>query len=1368
MEYTFVLEKPIEKRLSLSVKQGVESDMKRSTLKNLISVAVCLLFLLHPTFAEGKIQYNNVRFKQLSITEGLSHNTVNAISQDSKGFMWFGTRNGLCRYDGYNITRYFHEEGDSTTISHDFITKLYNDPCRNVLWISTEQGICKYNPQNEQFTRYHIEGNNKNSVLFLNTSDSRLLTGCSNGIYQYDNEKNSFTPFILNEGKGENIRGLVEDSNNVLWINSNKGVKRYNLKKEQFEPLPLNIRPFLETCIQLVMLPGNQLLFNTPQEVFVYNINNDSLYPLAAIKDIRQFRCATTDTMNNIWLGTENGIFIYDQTFRLVTHYQQSESDLSNLNDSPIYSLFEDYNHNMWVGTYFGGVNYFIYASDQFRIYPYGNSPNHLSGKAVRQIINTPDNGLYIATEDGGLNYLNSNREITRSERLHERMNIKARNIHSLLIDSKQNLWIGLFLRGMNYYMPKENKTLSFNDGMGKNSSGFCIIEDETGKIWYGGPSGLFTLKKQNGSFQLKKVSALPVFCMLNLNDSIIWTGNRQNGIYQINKRTEEQTPLPQFSSSKLYMTYLYMDSQGNIWAGTNNDGLFVLNKKGEKLKSYSKKELGSNAIKGIIEDDQNTIWIGTDNGLCNIQPKSGLISRYTIADGLPTNQFNYSSVCKKPDGELFFGTINGMISFYPEQVRPVEPHFNIALTGVWSNNDVVSSSNPDALLPASISESDVMTLTHEQAQSIRIEYSGLNYQYKDKTQYAMKLEGIDKEWQFVGNQHQVRFSNLPTGDYTLKIKASNDGVNWDEKGQKELTIHVLPPWWLSIWAYLTYVCMVLCIIYLAYKYTKARLILLMRLKTEHEQRVNMEKMNQSKINFFTYVSHDLKTPLTLILSPQRLIKQKQIDNNDREKLEVIYRNANRMHYLIDELLTFSKIEMQQMEINVRKGNIMHFLEEISHIFDIVSKEKEIDFIVSLEETDEEVWFSPSKLERIMYNLLSNAFKYTQPGDYVKISAKLLKKDSENFIEISVKDSGRGIPKEMKDKIFDSYFQVEKKDHREGFGLGLSLTKSLIHMHKGEIKVESEVGKGSEFIVSLNVSESAYSSSEKSLESITSEEIQKYNLRMKETIELIPDQLISTEQDNTDVKESILIVEDNKEMNDYLAEIFSKDYQVFRAYNGAEACKLLKKQLPDLIVSDVMMPVMDGLELTAYVKQDLNSSHIPVILLTAKTDELDHTQGYLKGADAYITKPFNAQNLELLVQNMRTNRKQNIEYFKRIEKLNITQITNNPRDEVFMKELVDLIMANIKDEEFGVTEIITHMKVSRSLLHTKLKSLTGCSITQFMRTIKMKEAKIHLQNGMNVSEASYAVGMSDPNYFTKCFKKEFNITPTEFIKQLNL
>lgn len=1339
--------------------------MKRSIPQNLILATVYVLFLFYPNFTEGKIQYSNVRFKQLSITEGLSHNTVNAISQDCKGFMWFGTRNGLCRYDGYNITRYYHDEEDSTTISHDFITRLYNDPFRNTLWISTEQGISKHNPMNEQFTRYYIQGNNKNNVFFLNTSDNKLLAGCSNGIYQYDDQNDHFIPILLCEKNGENIRGMVEDLNGFLWINSNKGLKRYNLAKEQFEPLPPVLRPFAKTCISLFLLPNNQLLFNTAQEVIVYNINNASPYVLASDEEIKHFRYATADRLNNIWLGTENGIFIYDQSFRLITHYQQSESDLSNLNDSPIYSLFEDYNHNMWVGTYFGGVNYFIYGSDQFRIYPYGNSHNHLSGKAVRQIINAPDNSLYIATEDGGLNYLNSNREITRSEQLNQKIKIDARNVHSLFMDREHNLWIGLFLKGMRHYIPKENRTLNYDSGEGKGSSGFCILEDKNGRIWYGGPSGLFNFAGQGKDSHLKKVASLPVFCMINLNDSIIWTGNRLNGIYQINIRTEEATPVSLFSSHKLYVTYLYKDSQENVWAGTNSNGLFLLNKKGEILRSYSKKELGSNAIKSIVEDDLHNIWVGTDGGLCCIQPKTELINKYTMADGLPTNQFNYSSVCEKPDGELFLGTINGMISFYPDQVHPVEPRFNIALTGIWSNNDLLFPNNSEELLPASISESNEITFTHEQAQSIRIEYSGLNYQYKDKTLYAMKLEGIDKDWQFVGNQHQVRFSNLPSGHYTLRIKASSDGIHWDEKGQKALPIHVLPPWWFSVWAYLTYVCCVICIIFLAYKYTKVRLILLMKLKTEHEQRVNVEKLNRSKINFFTYVSHDLKTPLTLILSPlQRLIGQKQIGEGDREKLEVIYRNANRMHYLIDELLTFSKIEMQQMEINVRKGNIMYFLEELSHIFDIVSKEKEIDFIVSLEDTAEEVWFSPSKLERIMYNLLSNAFKYTQPGDYVKLSARLQKKETGTFVEISVKDGGRGIPKEMQDKIFDSYFQVEKKDHREGFGLGLSLTKSLVTMHKGQIRVESEIGKGSEFIVVLNVSENAYSATERSLESITSEEIERYNLRMKETIELNPDQLMNPEQETN--KESILIVEDNKEMNDYLADIFNKDYQVLRAYNGAEACKLLKKHLPDLIVSDIMMPVMDGLELTTYVKQNINTSHIPIILLTAKTNEPDQTEGYLKGADAYITKPFNAQNLELLVQNMRAGRKRNIDYFKRIEELNITQITNNPRDEVFMKELVDLVMTNIKDEEFGVTEIISHMKVSRSLLHTKLKSLTGCSITQFMRTIKMKEAKMHLQNGMNVSEASFAVGMSDPNYFTKCFKKEFTVTPTEFVRQL--
>jgi signal transduction histidine kinase/ligand-binding sensor domain-containing protein/DNA-binding response OmpR family regulator len=1322
--------------------------------------------LFNVCISVGQIQYDNIRFKQLSIDEGLPHNTINAIEQDHRGFMWFGTRNGLCRFDGYNIALFSHDDADSTSLCHDFVTRLYNDSLRNHLWVATDQGICSYDYRTEDFKTYRIQGNTKDDACFLNTSYRTLLVACSNGVYSYDETTDTFVGYLFSEGN-THVKYIAEDVEKTLWLNTGDGLKRYSPEKQQFMPLPILLQPFEKRCNNVILISSNQLLFDMGTDFFVYHIPSNTLSVLSKDLDVKDFRCAATDCTGNLWVGTEYGIFVFNKLYQLIVHYEQSENDLSALNDSPIYSLYKDNAQNMWVGTYFGGVNYYIFGADQFQIYPYGSSDNHLSGKAVRQIINAPNDGLLIATEDGGLNYLNGKKEIVRAERLHKQMNIHAKNIHSLWLDRDNSIWIGLFLKGLLHYMPQSHRTVDYNLLTDEISSGFCINGDDRDFIWYGGPSGLFRIDKNKANAHPEKISSLRVQNLARLNDSILWGGTRKAGLCEINTHTLKITHLSVLPVGDIYVTYIYPDSRERIWVGTDNNGLYVFDRHSTLLATYHKEQLGSDAIKGIIEDKMNNVWVSTGDGLCLINPQTQVVDHYTVADGLPINQFNYSSACMKPNGELYFGTINGMISFFPEQVRSVNPHFNIALTGIWSNSQYMSPNNERAIIPISISELTELTLTHKQAQSLRLEYSGINYQYTQNTQYAMKMEGIDKDWQIVGNQHQVRFSNLPFGDYTLKIKASKNGIHWDEQGQKNLAITVLAPWWFSTWAYCVYALLILLIIYVAYKYTKTRILLLMRLKTEREQRINIEKMNQQKINFFTYISHDLKTPLTLILSPlQRFIQQRQMSNEDKRKLEVIYRNANRMNYLINELLTFSKIEMKQMRVSVRKGEIMHFMEELSHIFDIVAEEREIDFVVNLDDTHEEVWFSPSKLERILYNLLSNAFKYTQPGGFVMLSAKLIKENSDTLVHISVKDSGRGIPKEAQEQIFESYYQVEKRDHREGFGIGLSLTRSLIHMHKGEIHVESEVNKGSNFIVTLNVSEDAYSSDERSSENITTEEIQKYNQRIKDTIELLPGKLTGEQREVG--KETLMIVEDNKEMNDYIAEIFSEKYDIIRAYNGAEAYKKLTKQLPDIIITDVMMPVMDGLEFTAQVKQDILTSYIPVILLTAKTSESDHTEGYRCGADAYITKPFNSQDLELLVQNIQKNRKLSIEHFKQAEELGIKQITNNPRDEIFMKDLVDLIMDNLTKEDFGVSEITLHFRISRSLLHTKLKSLTGCSITQFIRTIKMKEAKSRLLNGMNVSEASYAVGISDPNYFTKCFKKEFNLTPTEYLKQLKV
>ena len=1323
------------------------------------SILLTSIFLVISATLNGQIQYNNIHFKQLEKTNGLSHNTVNSITQDNDGFMWFGTRNGLCKYDGYSIKSFHHDDSASTSICHDFIYRIYNDSILNGIWISTDNGICFYDINKEYFKKYNIpNNNNKNDINFLLNSQNELLVTSSDGVYVYNANKNDFTLYI--ESERSNIRNIYEDNTNILWIETDNGTKCYDLKMKKVILLPLTLQNLNGKIENIKYLKNNILLFKCNNKLYLYNITSDNLIDISIKQKHINYRCAEIDLHNNIWIGSEYGINVFTPKGILLAHYEQSIDDLSALNDSPIYSIFSDKYNNIWVGTYFGGINYYTYESEKFRIYPMGTSSKNLSGKAVREITADNENGIFIATEDGGLNHLDSAGNIIRSDKLHSKIGINSKNIHSVYLDN-ENLWIGLFMKGVIKYNLVNNKSFDYYKYSEENCSGFCIEKDGKENIWYGGPSGLFKIIKKSN--QVEKISSLPTFSILKINHNTFLIGTRRSGIYEINASNNEIKKIENKLIRDLYITYLYSDQHNNIWIGTNNNGLFVMNSQKEIIKEYSEKEIGSNAIKGIIEDNQGRIWAGTDNGLICIERDE--IYRYTIADGLPTNQFNYSSAFKKADGELYFGTINGMISFYPSMVKTKAPKFNISLTNLWINNELVSPSDPESCITNNINNTNKITLSYAQAQGLRLEYSGMNFKYTDNTQYAMIMEGLDKDWQSVGNQHQVRFSNLPAGNYTLKIKASHDGINWDEEGIKTLNIKVLPPWWFSNWAYMIYIIIISSICFIVYRYTKARMELTMKLKAEHTQRINIEKLNKQKTDFFTFISHDLKTPLTLILSPlQKLISQKVFTEKDIKSIKTIYRNANRMHYLIDELLTFSKIEMNQMNITVRKGNIINFLGEISQIFDVVSKEKEIDFTINLENNETEVWFSPSKLERIMYNLLSNAFKYSQAGDIVTLSAHLKEENDNTFAVISVKDTGRGIPKEMIDKIFESYYQVEKKDHREGFGLGLSLTRYLIQLHKGEIKVESEVGVGSIFTVTLDVSDSAYTKEEKAVESISYDEIQKYNQRMRDTIELIPDKLVNEEKKND--KDTIMIVEDNKEMNEYICEIFNDKYNVMRAFNGEEAYKMLSKRLPDIIVSDIMMPKVDGLEFTKRVKQDVSTSHIPVILLTAKTDEKDHTEGYKCGAEAYLAKPFNAQNLELLIENIQNNRRKVIERFKQAEEMNVTQVTNNPRDEKFMKELVDLIMKNISHEDFGVTEITAELHISRSLLHTKLKSLTGCSITQFMRSIRMKEARTHLLNGMNVSEVSYAVGMSDPNYFTKCFKKEFEITPSEFIKRV--
>ncbi|MGM9766962.1 MAG: two-component regulator propeller domain-containing protein [Candidatus Cryptobacteroides sp.] len=1324
------------------------------------SLILPLLALTLPAFAETfPIQYENVRFKQLGGKEGLPHNTVFAIAQDQAGFIWMATASGLCRYDGYDIGTLRHSDSDTTSLRHDFVRNLFNDDGRKSLWLSTDTGICRYDYSRERFSNYGLGGSTDDIVDFLFGPDGKtLLAVCDIGIFRYDDETDDFTLFLGPRTPGKHFQTAVIDSHSIMWIGSGEGLLRYDLGQERYTGIPDSITG-LGDGVVFTDLAGDRFVILSNDDIcLVYDTRDGSVRDLGKDLKDKTYRCSETDSAGNIWVGCEYGIYVYDREWNVIAHFEQSPGDLSGLNDSPTYSIFRDKNGNMWAGTYFGGVNYFLSGSDQFKYRSYGNGNDHLSGKAVRQIANTPEGGLMLATEDGGLNYIDPDGRI-HSDILSRLKHIEAKNIHSLLVDEDGSLWIGLFLKGILHWR-KDGEIEDYNAPLKSVSSAFDIARTADGCIWYAGPSGLFRIDRRKSNVP-ERISPLRYPVISVLNDTTILMGARIGGLYTADTRSlkvEARACLPE----EAHVTDIFPDSSGSIWVATDQDGLYEIDPGFNIVNAFKEDRLGSNSVKSIIEDREGNFWAGTGNGLVCISGDCRKCTRYTASDGLPSTQFNYTAACIRPDGELCFGTVDGMISFHPEKVRKEGQAFRIAVTGIAAGGKYIDQED-GRIISGAMGFPVGITLKYRDAKSLQIDYSGMNYKYGRDTEYAMMLSGVDKHWQLIGKQRQVRLTGLRPGRYTFRIAAGCDGDNWDKDGMLSLKLRILPPWYASPAACILYALLSLVALRLIYKWYKARLMLRMRLEAEHERRLSIEKMNRLKTDFFTYVSHDLKTPLTLILSPlRRMLDNPGLKDEDRNNLSIILRNANRMNYLVNELLTFSKIEMNQKKILLRQGDIISFIGETTAIFGMVAREKDIEFRTELQASGKAVWFSPSNLERILFNLLSNAFKYTAPGGRVTLEASLSGNGSKALITVT--DTGRGIPEDALGRIFDSYYQVERKDHREGFGLGLALTKSLIKMHKGDIGVSSKVGEGTSFTVTLSVSETAFGSGEYSTESITDDEIDKYRRRIQDSIDLVPEKLSPPSSET--VAQTLLIVEDNAEMNEYICGIFRETFNVKRAFNGKEALSVIGKGCPDIIVSDIMMPVMSGLEMLEAIRADVTTSHIPVILLTAKTDEDDHTEGYRSGADAYIDKPFNARNLELLVNNILEGRRRNLEHVRKMDTLNMKQITGNPRDEAFMAKLVGLINANMKEENFGVAEIMDGMNVSRSLLHMKIKALAGCSITQFIKTLKMKEAKKCLSEGMNVSEAAYAVGMSDPNYFTKCFKAEFGITPSEYIKSL--
>ena len=1312
------------------------------------------------------------RFLHLTSVEGLPHQQINNIKQDNIGRLWIGTRNGLSRYDGYEIVSYFSDEGDATSLPNSSVGYIFQDSHGRV-WISTEGGVCRYIPESDNFKRYNTSAKLISSIVEMN--DGRIV--CAGvELYVYDEKTDTFTQ--IKRSDSEFIISLAVDNQNRLFVATNKSIFCYDSQFSKTSQInPEYFADFLTGFDGIVPMKFDSKGFlwvgRNGKGVMRLNLTTGEnvVLDVLIISD-GTVRVITEDADHRMWLGTEGGVTIINPDGS-VDILRQNYLDRTNLNDNAIYSILCDRDDNIWIGTYFGGVNYMLHKNEIFQWIQPGYGSRNVSGKAVRQMIELGNNKLLIATEDGGINAMDTSTGVV--EKWNNIPNTGS-NIHTLFRESgTPNLWVGTFRNGLFKYNLSTKACVHYKSGTGHHISSdaiFDIKQQRNGRLWVATTQGLCYFDDATEEFIKVKHDVLQLFFVYSLcidTDDNVWVGTHSHGLFRIDARTGEITGFAAENLCDRYITAIYQDHSGKIWAGTNTHGLVYIEPSGMKAYSFAlDTSLQRSTIGNIIEDENDNLWVTTSSGLYCLNKSRTEVVRYTVDDGLPTNQFNYSSALAASDGRIYMGTINGLVSFDPAAVRTRHGQFIVHFKKLVINDKVQTVLSEDSPLTDEIDKMDCIELSNDQSRSFSIEYAAISLGNANSVLYQTRLLGYNSNWSESTQERKFVGSNLPAGTYTLQVRANVSNVGWEKAPVKEIRIVIRPPFYKTIYAYIIYALLLMVIIYYSLRISN------MRLKEKNEVRLatmekeKIEEVNKIKLDFFTSVSHELKTPLSLIISPLKRIDRHRADllEGDAEMLDTAIKNSEKILELVDELVTFNKVETGTFKFYLQHGNPMDFVESLTHLFKESATEKNIDLTVYCENNGEEVWFSPSYVERIMNNLLSNALKFTPNGGKVAVKASIESEAAgSTYLHLEVKDSGIGIAKEELQNIFNPYYQTKRghtKNHK-GWGIGLSLVKKLAEIHKGSVSVESEIGHGSKFIVDLNVDENAFDASLRINQDKTVVQLKQYEFSIPRLANAKAANDVSAADIKT--KSSVLLVEDNTELIEFLAGIFSADYNVFTAGDGKQALECVKNNHIDLVISDVMMPVMDGIELCRKLKQSIDTSHIPVILLTAKNDVKDVVEGYASGADAYVQKPFDPQILELQVNNIlkkRAKLRERIVSTPDASKIEETsQLTDF--DKEFINRINELIDGNMENEHFSVADITNYLGISRSLLHVKMKSLLNISTADYVRKRRLARACVLLREGFNVSETSYRTGFSEPNYFSKAFKKEFGVSPTEWL-----
>ena len=1359
---------------------------QRKEKKNVIQImkSVTVFFLL--LFLSLSLKAERVRI--FTPDDGLSNSHITKICQDSQGYIWIATENGLNKFNGYSFTAFSERPDDSTSLKGNYVYCILEDSHGN-FWVGTTRGLFRYDRNTDSFHPFLFQ-NKKNLpypqrvIWILEDKKGNIwLSNPGDGIICLDAQ--TLNPTFYNRMNSPirdiNIGCAFEDDDGNLWLgtdgngvyvfNTNTGSTRHFTANPSI-PGSLNDNKVYSICddakgeILIGTLGGGVNAFDSATQTFKAVMQGNSVIE-------NQVFALCLDKTGAIWVGTDGaGIVRYDADGSKLPDLNWVSSTY-DLNKSKVHQIFEDLQGNIWVVLYQKGVLFIPHYTDVFKNYGFNpfNPARSIGTDCVISVLEDSHGDIWIGTDGSGLYRIHSKDQRIDHFSQDTKPAIPSNVITALFEDKDGNIWIGTFVSGMFRYNRKSGqfdslhqKTDSPNSLSHNHVTKF--VQDADGYLWIamnGGGISRFDpvkneLKQYRSTGDINRENQLSsnwVYDLLIDDKGTMWIAT-SNGVNVFDMKTETFTNLssrePSLNRTLVYC--LNRDCQGNIWFGSYF-GLYCVHSGSDSISRYTTKDgLPDNMINGILEDEANCLWLSTGKGLCRFNRQTGDIMNFYVDDGIQSNEFRRGCYCKGKDNRMYFGGIKGLTTFLPSRFISKDQLLRLAFTGlVIDNKPVLEGKSP--ILSKVLDVSDLIHLKYNQ-RNFTFMFAAVEYEIPQRVIYYTKMENFDSEWHLNNSNRSVTYTNLNPGSYVFKVKATLDGENFL---QREIEVIIDPPFWLSIWAKITYILLVLIVIYAVYRYLTYR----MEQKQILIEKEQQKELSEAKLQFFTDISHEIRTPLSLIIAPLEKLIEKSNDAKNNSTYKIIHRNANRILRMINQLIDLQILEKGKLKLKLEKTSLDEFIRQIMESYEDLAKTNRIHFEMIVEDAIPLVYIDRDRIDKVIFNLLSNAFKFTPPDGNITVFLGI--KDTE--VEIRIEDTGIGIDKEEQAMIFDRFYQIrdKKENTKPGTGIGLHLSKMMIELHQGTIRVESEPGKGSKFIVTLPLDENQYKP--EYLEPVNPD---RYPAFLKPSSSgfdwSIPPEI--KEKSESDRKpalsHSLLLIEDDADILNYIQSEMSGKYTIYTANNGKEGLNRALIHLPDIIVSDIVMPEPDGLTLCRILKTNDKTCHIPIILLTAKTSMEQQIEGLEMGADAYISKPFNLKHLETQIDKLiqlRMVLKYKFAEVSDVEQPD-TQIVSS--DEKLLQKFNDKLKEQIGNPNLSVESISHDLGLSRVHLNRRLKAIIHESPSTYIRNYRLKQAARLLTNKkLSIAEVAYAVGFSSHAYFSNIFKEQYGMSPSEYM-----